>query len=135
MKAGSWRIVAILLAVPGLVSSAYLAYNAAFPETLLYCPTSGPFDCNQVTSSPYSTLFGVSVAYLGLAWFVVTVALLATRRTSPVFSLWALAMAFVAYLVGAEVFLIHSICVYCAVAHASAVLLGLPVVKLRDEEG
>jgi len=134
-KAGSWRIVAVILAIPGLVSSAYLAYHAAFPQTLLYCPTSGPFDCNQVTSSPYSTLFGVSVAYLGLAWFVVVLGLLAMRKTGPIFTLWALAMAFVAYLVGAEVFLIHSVCVYCTVAHASAVLLGLPSIKLREEEG
>jgi uncharacterized membrane protein len=134
MKARSWRLLAFLVAVPGLLSSVYLAYHAAFPQNLLYCPTSGPLDCNQVTSSPYSMLFGVSVAYLGLGWFVVVLSLLALRKTGPLFTLWALAVAFVAYLVGAEVFLIHSVCVYCTVAHASAVLLGLPVIKLRDPE-
>lgn len=134
MKALSWRLLAFLVAIPGLLSSAYLAYHAAFPQSLLYCPTSGPLDCNQVTSSPYSMLFGVSVAYLGLGWFVVVLSLLALRRTGPLFTLWTLAVAFVAYLVGAEVFLIHSVCVYCTVAHASAVLLGLPVTKLRDAE-
>jgi uncharacterized membrane protein len=135
MKAGSWRLVAFVVALPGLLSSAYLAYNAAFPQSLLYCPTTGPLDCNQVTSSPYSMLFGVNVAYLGLGWFVVVLSLIALRRTSPLFTLWALALAFVTYLVGAEVFLIHSVCVYCTVAHASAVLLGLPVIKFRVAEG
>jgi uncharacterized membrane protein len=134
VNAGSWRLVAFVVALPGLLASAYLSYNAAFPQSLLYCPTSGLLDCNQVTSSPYSQLFGVSVAYLGLAWFVVVLLLLGLRRTGPLFALWALAVAFVAYLVGAEVFLIHSVCVYCTVAHASAVLLGLPVMKLRDDE-
>ena len=135
MQAGSWRLVAFLVALPGLLSSAYLAYHAAFPQSLLYCPTAGPLDCNQVTSSPYSVLFGVSVAYLGLVWFVVMLSLIALRRTGSLFTLWALGIVFVAYLVGAEIFLIHSVCVYCTVAHASAMLLGLPVIRLPDADG
>ena len=133
MDARSWRLVAFLVALPGLLASAYLAYHAAFPQSLFYCPTAGSLDCNPVTSSPYSMLFGVSVAYLGLAWFMVVISLLALRRIGPLFPLWALGLAFVVYLVCAEVFLIHSICPYCTVAHVSALLLGLPVIRLRDE--
>ncbi|MGA1974958.1 MAG: vitamin K epoxide reductase family protein [Conexivisphaerales archaeon] len=134
IKARSWRLTALLVAVPGLLSSIYLSYHAAFPQALLYCPTIGPFDCNEVTTSPYSMLFGVSVAYLGLAWFIVVVALVALNRTELLLPLWVLGAAFVAYLVGAEVFLVHSVCAYCTIAHASALLLGLPIYELLDAE-
>ncbi len=129
-----WRNVGFVIAVPGLLASIYLAYHAAFGGTPLYCPTSGGFDCNVVTSSPYSTLFGVNVAYLGLLWFVVMLALLAMKRKDAMLPVWAVGVAFVAYLAGAEVLLIHSICAYCTIAHAAGALLGLPVLKLPEDE-
>jgi len=127
---GSWRKLAYVISVPGLASSAYLAYHAAVSGSELYCPTWGLLDCGAVTSGPYSMLFGVNVAYLGLAWFVAFVALLALKKDGLLLPLWGLGIGFVAYLVAAEVLLIHSVCVYCTVAHASAAILGLPAFRL-----
>jgi len=134
MRREGWRDVAFAISVPGLLSSLYLAYHALFRGTSLYCPATGSFDCNVVTSSPYSSLFGVNVAYLGLAWFLVVIALFALERRDVLLPIWAVGVVFVAYLVGTEIFLIHSICAYCTVAHASAVLLGIPVLKLPEDE-
>jgi uncharacterized membrane protein len=134
LDAAFWRRFALALTLVGLASSAYLAYHAALPDTRLYCPTGGPFDCGVVTSSPYSVIFGVNVAYLGLAWFIVVLMILLLRRTGLLLPICGLGAAFVAYMMAAELFLIHAICVYCTVAHAAALLLLVPALKLLDEE-
>jgi hypothetical protein len=63
-------------AAAGLLVSAYLTYLSFTPPTS--CPISsyGIFSCDEVIWSKYSHFYGVSVALLGLSWFIIVLLLL-----------------------------------------------------------
>ena len=92
----------------------------------------------KVTSSSYSELFGAPVALLGLLYYAGVVCLclpVAWRTTSPWVSQLRIAtlaggVAFVVYLVWAELFRIDAICLWCTVVHVSTVALFAVVVLL-----
>src|SRR5262250_335581 len=62
------RMAIALMALIGLFDAAYLALERATGGTLV-CPVGG--GCATVQSSAYSTLFGVPVAYIGVAGYAV----------------------------------------------------------------
>ncbi|MCL4403827.1 vitamin K epoxide reductase family protein, partial [Patescibacteria group bacterium] len=79
--------------------------------------------CEVVTTSVYSTLFGVPIALIGalyyLAMFVLSVAALERKRPrllQPVFALSALGLAVSLVLVFIQLVVIGSICPYCMVS-------------------
>jgi uncharacterized membrane protein len=122
------QIVSFLLAILGLVISAYETYAHFNGSHLAGCPTGGggTFNCTAVITSPQSMVFGViPVAVLGLAFYVAAV---------PLFSPWAwrvqwravhlvrlgsvvVGMGFVMYLIYAELYQIGDICEYCTGVH------------------
>jgi uncharacterized membrane protein len=115
--------VALALTVIGLGIACYLAFEHLTGTTTLACPETGVVDCAKVTTSSYSHVAGVPVAYLGVAFFVALLALevgeLRTgARAYTVGRLVAtsLGMLGVAYLVWAEVRL-HAICLWCTAVH------------------
>jgi uncharacterized membrane protein len=128
------QVVAFLLAILGLVISAYETYAHYNGSRLAGCPTggSGTFNCTAVITSPQSMVFGViPVAVLGLAFYVAAV---------PLFSPWAwrmrrrevhllrlvsviVGMGFVMYLIYAELYQIGDICEYCTGVHIVTFLL------------
>jgi uncharacterized membrane protein len=122
------QLVTTVLAVLGLVISAYETWAHFHGSHLAGCPTGGggTFNCTAVITSPQSMVFGViPVAVLGLAFYVVAV---------PLFSPWAwqvkwrqvhlfrllsmiVGMGFVMYLIYAELYQIQDICEYCTGVH------------------
>jgi uncharacterized membrane protein len=128
----AWIAPATLVtAAAGLAVSAYLTI-AHYPQSVtLACPATGTIDCQKVTTSPESLLFGVPVALLGLLYFAAMAALglpAAWRadtgwlRTARLL-LSVLGVCFVARLVYAELFEIDAICLWCTVVHVLAVAL------------
>jgi len=130
-----WAMVAS--AVAGLLVSAYLTYLSLLPPTS--CPVGefGIFSCNEVIYSEYAHFYGVSVALLGLGWFIVALGLIALawrdRRFMWCVVAWSLlGAAGVAGFVYTEIFLLGSICPLCTLAHvAGLVILALSVVCVR----
>jgi uncharacterized membrane protein len=128
------QVVAFLLAILGLVISAYETYAHYNGSHLAGCPTggNGTFNCTAVITSSQSMVFGViPVAVLGLAFYVAAV---------PLFSPWAwrmqrrevhllrlgsviIGMGFVMYLIYAELYQIGDICEYCTGVHIVTFLL------------
>lgn len=129
-----WRAAIIVIGAVGLADAAYLSADVLSPQAVLYCPTTGIVNCITVTQSAYSEFLGVKVAYLGLAWFAAVIALtLLANRVPPEYALlplWGLGVVFVLYLVLLEIFVLNAVCVYCTVAHALALVLGLPIIKV-----
>ncbi len=94
-------------------------------------------DCERVTTSAQSEVLGIPVALLGLLWFVAMVGLCSPwawrsrgtwvydRPAAP--AVWG-GMAFVLWLVYAELFVIDAICLWCTVAHVLAFALFVIVV-------
>ena len=126
-------------ALLGLATSAYLTYLSLSPPTS--CPVGGfsIFFCNEVIYSKYAYVYGVSVALLGLGWFIVALGLVAFARRDERF-MWAvvvwsmLGAAGVAGFVYTEIFLLGSICLLCTIAHlAGLAILVLSIATVRAQ--
>ena len=125
----------------GLGISTYLTITH-FQKQLLICSTTGTFNCSIVTSSAQSYFLGVPVAILGLANYVVMVALNSPwgwrSRHDAVhvarFILGIGAMLFVLWLVAAELLIISHICEWCTAVHVVtfALLIVLSLVCPRQ---
>jgi uncharacterized membrane protein len=93
-------------------------------QVALVCASGGLINCEQVTSSAESMVGPLPVATLGIVWFGVLLGLLASRLTSLFLLAWtAIGIAFVFYLIYAELFLVGAICLWCTAVHV--VVLGL----------
>jgi uncharacterized membrane protein len=134
---GRWESFLLVFGLVGLGDSIYLLANTLFPSLKLYCPNSGIINCSEVTSSPFSHVYGVPVALLAVLWFA---SLLVLGSWKPSFypylmmPLWIAGVVMIGYLIIAEILFIHAICIYCTLAHACALLLGIPVAKLTFRE-
>lgn len=136
--------VATVVSLLGLGMSTYLTItHYAASAVPLACPATGAINCEKVTSSPQSMIFGVPVAVYGAAWFVLMVAAnlgpaWRSRRWWVVTGRLALAVAgigFVVYLIYAELFLIDAICLECTSVHVLTFILFVLVVGGTAELG
>lgn len=122
---------ALTLCVLGVLTAAYLTYEHFTGSTTLACPATETVNCAKVTSSAWSSILGIPVAPLGLAFFVVMLVLCwpsVLRRESRTLDLARLGFCFVGlltalYLLWAELFQIHAICLWCTVVHILTFLL------------
>jgi uncharacterized membrane protein len=124
-----WTTLA--LSIAGLAVATYLTYEHFTASTTLACPDTGVVNCVKVTTSKYADILGIPVAVLGLAFFAALTALSLPplwRTPSP----WptrlrltsvTIGVAFVCYLIWAELFQINAICLWCTVIHALTLLL------------
>ena len=131
------RLALIVVSIAGIVVSGYLTYIHYQPHALI-CTTGG--GCETVQQSKYAVLIGIPIAIFGLAAWVVALALtlwnsdLARTLTA---ALALAALAFAAYLVILQLFVIDAVCVWCM---ANDVILipvftVLALVRLRTAEG
>ncbi|TDD72881.1 vitamin K epoxide reductase family protein [Actinomadura darangshiensis] len=133
LQAAAW-----LLTLAGLGISVYLTVTH-YDEGALVCSATKTVDCHAVTTSEYSTLLGIPMPLLGLAFFVGFAALLtpwALRSAWPPLR-WArvagvaVGVLMVVYLVTVELAILHKICLWCTGVHVITVLLFILV--LIDE--
>lgn len=130
-----WPAVAgLLLSLAGVGVATYLTIQHFDQKLQLACPTSGIVNCEKVTQSQYSRIFGIPVAVLGLVFFVVMVALQlppmwrSARREIRLARLgWSVVgLGTAIWLVYAELFLIKNICLWCTSVHVlSLILFGI----------
>jgi uncharacterized membrane protein len=130
---GRWfQITTLVLSLAGLGVSIYLTvqhYTAA--TSFLGCPATSTFNCQKVTTSAESIIFGIPVAVFGLAFYVFMIAVntpWAWRSRLPAIY-WArlgsiiLGIVFVLYLIYTELFTIGAICIDCTSVHIITFLL------------
>jgi uncharacterized membrane protein len=129
-----WTTWALSLA--GLGVSIYLTI-AHFNESVsLICPATSTINCEKVTTSPESYVFGIPVAVLGLAFYLFMAAVNSPwvwRIAWP--PLWwarigsvVVGILFVLYLIYCELFKIGAICLWCTSVHViTFCLFGLIV--------
>ncbi len=82
------NIIIILLSVVGLASSIYLTYlhQQIFTgklEDFGFCGISRSISCEAVSASPYSTIFGVPLSWLGTLLYLFWIALAAIAAFKP----------------------------------------------------
>jgi uncharacterized membrane protein len=116
----------------GLAVAGYLTYEHYTASTTLNCPAGGGIvNCLKVTTSQYATIHGLPVVVLGLVFFAVMIGLQSRpgwARTSPGVRtgrlLWSLSgVGTAAWLVYAELFKLHAVCLWCTAVHVICILL------------
>jgi uncharacterized membrane protein len=137
----SWRgLASLVLCLFGLAVSVYLTI-AHYANYAVLCARSSVFNCEAVTHSPQSVVFGIPVAVLGLAYFVPMLALCspwawrsANRFVAPLRLAGVVTgVGFVFYLVYNELFVIGKICLWCSSVHLVTLLLFVLVATGWDE--
>lgn len=134
-----WAVVTTFaLSLVGLGLSIYLTIAHYQGKQILACSTSGVLNCGIVTTSPQSYFLGTPVADLGLANYIVMVAL-----NSPwgwrLKSYWVHVGRFVLatggvflvlWLVYAEFIIINHICEYCTGVHIVTIALLIVLTRV-----
>jgi uncharacterized membrane protein len=114
-----------ILSLAGLGISIYLTITHFGGTSLLACTDKGPINCAAVTTSAQSYFLGIPVAMLGLFQYTAMSVLTSPwgwRREERWvqlgrFILGAVGMAFVLWLIVAEILIIGKICLWCTGVH------------------
>jgi vitamin-K-epoxide reductase (warfarin-sensitive) len=109
------RIVLLLLAVLGIAAST-LALREHYRTDTSPCSINEKWDCGIVNHSPYAVLWGVPVAIIGMAGYLLLGALALKRWYSVLLSLSLGGLAFSLYLAHIEKDILGVWCIYCAVS-------------------
>jgi uncharacterized membrane protein len=130
-------IVGLTLSIIGFGVAGYLAYEHFTSSTSLSCPaTGGIINCFKVTTSKYSKIHGIPVSVLGLIFFAVTI-VLQTPQAWASRSQWirygriawqALGVVTALWLVYAELFKLHAICLWCTAVHVLSLIIFITTV-------
>lgn len=130
MTERSVRIASAVLAALGAAISAYILYVRETDGSLV-CSTGG---CETVQSSSYAELFGVPVAALGVAGFVVLLVAALTRGECARLVNATVALAaflFAAYLLAVQLVVIDAICQWCVATDVvTTAIAALALVRL-----
>jgi len=130
---GGLPLATLILSLYGLGASVYLTLAHYDTAVTLVCSDKGLVNCEEVTTSPESMIFGViPVALAGLLFYVFMVAInspwgwrlqhLPVVRWLRLGSVVA-GMAFVLYLIYAELIEIRAICLWCTSVHVATFLI------------
>jgi uncharacterized membrane protein len=138
ISARNLSFMALALAI---LISGYLSY-LKIDNTPAVCIAGEVFDCGTVLNSVYSELFGIPIAWLGLATnLIVTALLLLETRVSffreysavLVFGIVLFAFLFSVFLVYAQAVLIQAFCPWCLTHEALiTILFILSIWRLRQ---
>jgi uncharacterized membrane protein len=123
--------VCLLLTAIGIGIATYLTIAHYDTHVSLVCAAKGAIDCQAVTTSAQSKVFGIPVAPLGLAYFVGMIPLnlpVAWRLADPRIKIGRLiyglaGIGFVCYLVYAEAVIIKKICLWCTGVHITTLVI------------
>jgi vitamin-K-epoxide reductase (warfarin-sensitive) len=120
------RWVLILLAVVGVAASS-LALREHYRTDSSPCSINERWDCGIVNHSPYAMLFGVPVAVIGIAGYLL-LAVLAFRKAYRLMLVAALGgLGFALYLAHIESAVLGVWCIYCVISLGVISLLSLLV--------
>ncbi|TWP34427.1 vitamin K epoxide reductase family protein [Leekyejoonella antrihumi] len=137
MKRPGWLPpTSLVLCVLGLLDAAYLTYEHYSGSTSLACSDTQLVNCTKVTTSQWSELAGIPVALLGLLFFIAMTLLclpVVWRRAPQLvqqirLGAAAIGLLMVFYLVWAEFFKIHAICLWCTGVHVITFVLLIVLV-------
>jgi vitamin-K-epoxide reductase (warfarin-sensitive) len=120
------RWVLILLAVAGIAASS-LALREHYRTDPSPCSINDKWDCGIVNHSPYAMLYGIPVAVIGIAGYLL-LGVLAFRKAYRLMLVAALGgLGFALYLAHIESAVLGVWCIYCAISLGVISLLSLLV--------
>ncbi|HEY4842057.1 MAG TPA: vitamin K epoxide reductase family protein [Terriglobales bacterium] len=120
------RWALIVLAVAGIMASS-LALREHYRTDASPCSINERWDCGIVNHSPYAMLFGVPVAVIGIAGYLLLGALAARRAYAWMLPFVMIAFAFAIHLADVESMVLGVWCIYCVISLGIITLLTLLV--------
>jgi len=122
--------ISIALASLGVLVSIYMT---VFKLTSNNAMCLGSGDCSTVNASPYSSVYGIPVAFVGVLGYAAILGILALEMrggnffkqnsTLGVFGLAVTGFAFTLYLVYLEIFVIKALCPFCITSQITMTIL------------
>lgn len=120
------RYMLVFLAIAGMMVS-YLALRVHYSTETAPCDINEKWDCGIVNHSPFAMIWGIPVAAIGIAGYVL-MAGLAFRRAYGLLLLMTLGgLAFSLYLANIEAHILGVWCVYCVASLTVISLMTLLV--------
>jgi uncharacterized membrane protein len=118
------RYLIILLAVAGIVVSG-LALQVHYSTEDQPCKLNDKWDCGVVNHSPYAVMYGVPVAAIGIAGYLLTGILGLLRQRGLLLAAAAIGCGFALYLTHIEAHVLGVWCLYCVISQALIAVLLL----------
>jgi vitamin-K-epoxide reductase (warfarin-sensitive) len=118
------RYLLALLAVAGIVVSG-LALRVHYSTETAPCSINEKWDCGIVNHSPYAVLYGVPVAAIGIAGYLLMAVLALTRRRALLLTATLCGMAFALYLTHIEADVLGVWCLYCVMSQGIIAVITL----------
>ena len=118
--------VLVILCVAGMVA-ATLALREHYREDASPCSINAHWDCGIVNHSPFAVIFGIPVAVIGIAGYLLLGALAFLRAYRAMLLAVLPALAFSLYLAHIEKDVLGVWCIYCAISLGIISLLTLLV--------
>lgn len=133
------RKILIVLSILGILDAAYLTYVKVIEDGV--CAVGG--GCAIVNTSPYASLWGIPIAAIGGAAYVVMLVVLLLEERSDffainggliVFGLSLIGVLYSVYLTYLELYVIHAICPFCVISAVILVaMLVVSIMRLRND--
>jgi len=129
------KFVLAFLAVLGIVASA-LALREHYRTDTSPCSINEKWDCGIVNHSPYAVIWGVPVAAIGIAGYLLMGVIALKRKYHALLPISLAALAFSLYLAHIEAHLLGVWCIYCVaslgvISVFSLLVLGTVVNRRR----
>jgi vitamin-K-epoxide reductase (warfarin-sensitive) len=120
------RVLLVLLAISGIVASS-LALREHYRTDTSPCSINDKWDCGIVNRSPFAVVWGIPVASIGIAGYLLLCAL-ALKRAYRLMLLASLSgLGFSLYLANIEAHILGVWCIYCVASLAVILLMSLLV--------
>ena len=119
------RIAIVVFAVLGIIVSA-LALKVHYDDPGKEpCSINDKWDCGVVNHSPYAVIYGVPVAAIGIAGYLLIAALAFLRRPTILLPFVLVGLAFALYLTHIEAKVLEVYCLYCVISQGIIAILTL----------
>src|SRR6266496_379558 len=122
------KYVFLILALLGIVVSSLALREKYRPYGESPCDINDRWDCGIVNHSPYAVFYGVPVAVIGIAGYLLLGALALRRFYRSMLVLAVPALAFSFYLASIEQYKLGVWCLYCAISLGTISLMTLLLV-------
>jgi uncharacterized membrane protein len=118
-------LIGFIVALLGLADGIYLTIAHFTQSSILACPSTSFINCDVVTTSSYSVVFGIPVSILGLAFFGGMALIQLPIFWSDKFS-WVrmprliysfLGLVSIFWFIYVELYKLNKICLYCSAIH------------------
>jgi len=119
------RALIVLFAVLGIIVST-LALKVHYDDPGKEpCSINDKWDCGVVNHSPYAMIYGVPVAAIGIAGYLLIALLAFLRRPTILLPFVLIGLGFALYLTHIEAHILEVYCLYCVISQGIIAILAV----------